>query len=77
MFKKTNCKPFKTFEILVQAYNDLILWSISASNKLTTHDLQIFISICPIGQIDNFYDGIKIDKKIPIQIDFFKNWAGN
>ena len=77
MLKKTNCKPFKTFEILIQAYNDLILWSISASNKVTTDDSQIFIFICPIGQIVNFYDRIKIDKKIPIQIDFFRNWVGN
>jgi len=69
MLKKPNCKPFKTFEILIQAYNDLILWSLSASNKVTTHDSQLYILTFPIEQIVNFYHGIKKDKKIPIQLD--------
>jgi len=72
MFKSFNCKTtLKTFEILIQAYNDLILGPLSVGNKAAIHDSQPYILILPMGQIVNFYLVVKKDKKIPIRIEIF------
>ena len=66
ILKKFNCKTtFKTFEILIQGYNDLFLWSFKSVIKLLPITRK-YILIFSMGQIVNLYLKIKKDKKFPI-----------